>query len=133
MMPRERYLAEGPDDLGDVELIALLLGTGAAGRSALSIAPDLVGRFGGLRGVARVEPARLRHIPGVGQARAVRLHAALEAGRRAHAGHPPQTEAVCSPADAAAVLIPRLRHLAVEEQAEPFSVGECNRGQTQTL
>lgn len=115
MMPRERYLAEGPDPLGDVELIALLLGTGAAGRSTLAIAADLVGRFGGLRGVARVEPARLQHVPGVGQARAVRLHAALEAGRRAHNVGLPMAEQVCSPADAAAVLVPRLRHLTVEE------------------
>lgn len=115
MKPREQYLCQGPDDLGDVELVALLLGTGAGGRSALAISADLIGRFGGLRGLARAEPERLRSIPGVGQARAVRLHAALEAGRRANITPLPQPTTVHSPADAAAVLLPRVRHLPVEE------------------
>jgi DNA repair protein RadC len=115
MRPRERYLSQGSEDVGDVELLALLLGTGAAGRTTLAIAADLVGRFGGLRGVARAEPARLRCVPGVGEARAVRLHAALELGRRAHEGPERPAERVASPAEAAALLMPRLRHLTVEE------------------
>lgn len=115
MQPRERYIVHGPEELGDIELVALLLGTGAGGRSALSISADLVSRFGGLRGLARAEPDRLRTIPGVGLARAVRLHAALEAGRRAHVVPLPTSPVVSSPAEAAAVLLPRVRHLPVEE------------------
>lgn len=115
MRPRERYLHRGPEDLGDIELIALLIGTGTGGRTPLAIAADLIGRFGSLRGVARAEPARLREVSGVGDERAVRLHAALEAGRRAHHDPDPPAPTITSPSDAAAVFAPRLRALAVEE------------------
>ena len=83
MPPRERYASEGPVDFGDAELLALVLGTGAGGCSALQIATCLLERFGGLSGVAARQPHELRTVPGVGFERAVRLHAALEAGRRA--------------------------------------------------
>lgn len=115
MQPRERYLSQGPQDLGDVELLALLLGTGAGGRSTLTIAADLVTRFGGLHGVAHVEPLRLQQVAGVGQARAVRLHAALEAGRRAHGVPTDRPVQISSPGDAARLLVPQMRSLPVEE------------------
>lgn len=92
MPPRERYEAEGPGEFGDVELLALVLSTGTARRSPLEIAATLLERFGGLGGVATRQPRELRSVPGVGPERAVRLHASLEAGRRAVrrelTGHP---------------------------------------------
>ena len=115
MRPRERYASGGPDGLGDVELVALLLGTGAAGRSTLCIAGDLVSRFGGLRGLARAEPAELQGVPGVGQARAVRVHAALEVGRRAQVEGGARPEPVLTPDDAARWLRPALADLPHEE------------------
>ena len=53
MQPREQYAARGPDEVGDVELVALLLGTGSGGRSALVIAADVLHHVGGLSGLAR--------------------------------------------------------------------------------
>lgn len=83
MPPRERYEAEGPAGFGDVELLALVLGTGTAGRSAIQIAASLLHHFGGLAGVSARQPHELRGVAGIGLERAVRLHASLEAGRRA--------------------------------------------------
>ncbi len=112
MRPRERYTLEGPDPFGPVELLALVLGTGAAGRPAPAIAAELLETFGGLAGIAQAPPAALARVPGVGPARAVRIHAACQLGRRV-APAPPRR--VTCPSDAAAVLAPRLGGLPHEE------------------
>ena len=49
--PRERLLALGARVLSDAELIALLLGTGVKGKSAVELARDLLAGFGGLAGL----------------------------------------------------------------------------------
>ena len=114
MQRRERYQLEGPGRFGDAELLALVVGTGTAGRSALDIAVALLERFGGLPGVATAEPAALRLVMGVGGERAVRLHASLEAGRRA-LRREVNREPVTSPGEAWALLEPDLRGLMDEE------------------
>lgn len=82
MGPRESWLKSGSSAVADAELVALILGTGVTGRSALDVAEGLLGRFGGLWGLTRAETAELELEEGVGPIRAMRLHAALEAGRR---------------------------------------------------
>ena len=59
--PRERLLARGAAALSDAELVALLLRTGAAGRSALDVARDLITRFGGVAGVIGNPHDRFTH------------------------------------------------------------------------
>lgn len=80
---RERARQAGVLPLSDVELIALLLDTGVAGLSVLSVAHDLVHEIGGLEHLARIGPHRLAAQRGIGPVKAVRLLAALELGRRA--------------------------------------------------
>jgi len=115
LRPRENYRARGPGELGDIELIALLLGTGAAGRDVGQIAADLLHRFGGLPGVAKTEPRELEAVPGVGLARAVRLHAALEAGRRSWRRSMEASDLVRGPLDAVGWLGPSLQYAEYEE------------------
>jgi DNA repair protein RadC len=113
MRPRERYLVHGPDTLPAYALLALVLGTGSAGRTPEEIGRALLEAFGGLPGLRAAPPGALARVPGVGPARAVRLHAALSlAARGEHAPHAP---AVHTPESAAAVLAPRLRGLPHEE------------------
>ena len=64
MRPRERYALWGPEETGDVELVALLLGTGAGGHSVSEIAIAVLQRFGGLAGLARTEVGELCGVPG---------------------------------------------------------------------
>lgn len=78
---RERALTHGVHVLRDEELLALLLGTGAAGRSVRALAESLVER-GGLRGLAATPLAALCQRRGIGPAKATRLLAAIEIGRR---------------------------------------------------
>jgi len=115
MQARERYASQGPGEVGDVELVALLLGTGSGGRSALTIAADVLHRTGGLGGLAATEPDALaREVPGIGLARAVRLHAAVEAGRRSLRARALPTR-VQTPDLAATLMRPGLAGLSVEE------------------
>lgn len=114
MMRRERYLLEGANPLGDAELVALVFETGAGGRSALEIASELVERSGGLGPLARMQPQEWLDVPGVGAARAVRLHAAIEIGRRAVAGGA-LGDPITSAKDAYDALGPSLQSLVDEE------------------
>ena len=115
MQPRERYTHAGPGTFGEAELLALILGTGTAGHSALEIGAGLLARYGGLAGVSRAQVAELQQQPGVGPARAVRLHAALELGRRLLCREGEGPPAIGGPADAHAHLGPPLQGLAHEE------------------
>ncbi|HEX9291211.1 MAG TPA: JAB domain-containing protein [Anaeromyxobacteraceae bacterium] len=79
--PRERLLAGGARALSDADLIALVLGTGSAGRSARAAALALVERVP-MSELAWASPEALAGSPGVGLARAAALAAAFELGRR---------------------------------------------------
>src|SRR5437762_13857850 len=46
--PRERLLAHGAAALSDAELLAIFLRVGIRGKSAVDLARDLMGHFGGL-------------------------------------------------------------------------------------
>lgn len=84
--PREKLRARGPAALGDGELLALVLGSGTAGRSALRIGRHLARRSPAELGLW--SSARWLLVPGVGPARAAALVAAFELGRRAVEGAP---------------------------------------------
>ncbi len=81
--PRERMLALGGDRVGDDDLIAVLLGTGMRGRPAEALAADLLRAAGGLVALSRASPRELAQLPGMGEARALRVAAAFHLGRRA--------------------------------------------------
>jgi DNA repair protein RadC len=102
--PREKLLAKGPEALSDEELVAVLLGTGRAGRPVLELARDLLAD-GGVHGLFRREGGELpKHVRGVGDAKAARLSAALEIARRLFRDDLAERDVVSSPADAAKFL-----------------------------
>jgi DNA repair protein RadC len=97
--PREKLARRGPEALSDAELVALLLRTGSAGKSALDVAESL------LRDVPEGAEAgfeRLRRVRGVGPVRAAALAAAAELARRRR----PDPRPVVDGAAAAAGLVP---------------------------
>jgi DNA repair protein RadC len=81
--PREKLARAGVSALGDNELVAILLGSGTAGRGALSVAQDVLDLAGGVSGLPRLAVDDLVRVSGVGRPRAARLLAAVELGRRA--------------------------------------------------
>ncbi|MEE4300718.1 MAG: DNA repair protein RadC [Pseudomonadales bacterium] len=81
--PREKLDALGESALTDAELLAVCLRHGTAGASALELARDLLGRFGGLRGLFAAPASELELARGVGPARVAELRAMGELSRRA--------------------------------------------------
>ena len=80
--PRERLMTQGPEQLSDAELLAILLRTGSHGRSALDVARSLLNRFGSLRALLDCERHQLCEQPGLGPAKVSQIHAAIELARR---------------------------------------------------
>lgn len=80
--PREKMLSRGAAALSDAELLAVLLGTGSAGRSVLDLSRALLARFDGWNGLLNAALDELLAEPGVGPARYSQLQAALEVARR---------------------------------------------------
>lgn len=114
--PRERLGALGAGALATRELLAILVGSGASGRSAVDIAAEVMRRAGGsLRRLATLPPELLQEVPGVGAATAVKILAALELGRRASAEEGMNLDRVTSPRDVFERFGPRLRDLRHEE------------------
>ena len=77
--PRERLLANGAATLSDAELLAVLLGSGVRGRSAVDLGRELLAKFDGLAGLFAAD---LRKTHGLGPAKRARFEAALEIARR---------------------------------------------------
>jgi DNA repair protein RadC len=113
--PRERLALRGATGLSSAELLALVWGSGTAGRSATDIANEALARHDGLAGLARASEVELAALPGVGPARASQLVAAFELGRRLLADWPSGRWTVRTPADLADRLVLQMGHLVREE------------------
>lgn len=104
--PRERLARAGIASLGDVELVALLLGTGHRGRDVVTLAAAVLAEHGGAAGLRGVSTDDLCRTRGIGPARAARLIAAMELGRRAVAARSGDRPRLGSPSQAAGYLLP---------------------------
>jgi DNA repair protein RadC len=114
--PRERLFQFGAERLTTVELLAILVGSGGTGHSALDTGRAIMAETGGsLRRLRSRTPAELTHIAGVGPARATILHAALELARRWLEEGCEERLRVRSPIDIVLRFAPRMRDLRVEE------------------
>jgi len=80
--PRERLIESGADTLSDGELLAVLIGSGSGGHSAVDMARSLIGEFGSLRAFLCADRGRCLGQRGIGPARYATLQAALELARR---------------------------------------------------
>lgn len=104
--PRERLLTQGAAALSHAELIAVLLGSGVRGASAIDLGRRLLAETGGLTALlAQPAPA----LCGLGPAKRARLIAALELARRSLAEQLRERPALGSPQDSAAFLRAQLR------------------------
>ena len=110
--PRERLMTYGAKNLTSAELLAILLGTGVSRGNKLSainlgqyilneLAQDGASALDALRAVT---PRELMTIPGVGEAKAATIMAALELGKRVLQNRPADRTLVDDPAVAAAAL-----------------------------
>lgn len=114
--PRERLREHGASALSTSELLAILIGSGNVRQSALGIAHEILSRSqGSLRRLATLPVAALTAIDGLGSAKAVAIHAALELGRRASAETRAEGVPLQGPRDVFLAYSPRLEDCPVEE------------------
>lgn len=97
--PREKLLHHGAASLSDAELLALFLQTGTAGRSAVDLAREALGRHGNLSALMSADRARFCEQRGLGTARYALLQAALEISRRLAFASVRESDVLSSPGD----------------------------------
>ncbi len=105
--PRERLFRLGAALLTDAELLAVLLGTGRAGRNVIDVAADVLRATGGAAGLLAIPAAGLTALPGVGPVGACRIQAAAELARRATKSA--DTPRISARSELAAAIVPELR------------------------
>jgi DNA repair protein RadC len=116
--PREKMLARGAAALSDAELLAVFLGSGCRGLTAVDLGRELLTAHGSLRTLLELEPAALAAQYGLGRARACRVHAALELGRRYLASELQRPDVLAHPSACA-------DYLRVRIGAYPYEVFAC--------
>jgi DNA repair protein RadC len=114
--PRARLLSSGARALSDADLLAIVLGAGAAGVAACQAARALV-EAAPLAELAWAPPDAIATAPGIGLARASTLAAAFELGRRAAWAPPKRGERCLDPGRVHELM----RHVAFAER-EGFHV-----------
>lgn len=113
--PREKLARYGERALSNSELLAILLGSGVPGRSAVDLAREILTVFKTFRQMGDSEAAAWLGIKGLGPAKTAQIRAALEIGRRFREDERREQGAkVRSSVDAVAILMPQLRDLSKE-------------------
>jgi DNA repair protein RadC len=109
--PRERLYWKGPEALADAELLALQLGSGTRGKSAVDVAREMLASYGSLADLAACEVVELARQQGVGPVKAARLAAAFELTRRLRARLPGARTLLSTPSEVYAAFAPIMEDL----------------------
>jgi DNA repair protein RadC len=80
--PRERLKQFGPEALSAQELLALIIGRGVSKKSVMTIAQELLVKFGNIKAISEATIEELSQIKGIGFAKAVQIKACFELGKR---------------------------------------------------
>lgn len=80
--PREKLLQLGAERLSDAELLAVMLGKGVKGKSALQLSHDLLTHLGSLREVVLASEDEFTSIKGLGTCKYVQFQASFEVFKR---------------------------------------------------
>ncbi len=123
--PREKMLAKGRQSLTDSELLAIILGSGSIGESAVDLSKRILrDHNNNLNELGKITIKDLvKKYKGVGEAKAINIIAALELGRRRQDTDPLQRSTIKSSKDAFNILYPLVADLPHEE----FWILLCNR------
>jgi DNA repair protein RadC len=80
--PRERLQKFGSEALSAQELLALVIGRGISKKSVMSIAQELLAKFGNIKAIGQATIEELSQIKGIGLAKAAQIKACFELGKR---------------------------------------------------
>lgn len=99
LRPREKLITNGPQHLSDAEILALILGTGEPGKNVVTLATELIAKFGSLQKILAASISEVCTLSGIGPSKYARLQASRELVCRAI--HEPMQEQPAFPSSAA--------------------------------
>ncbi|WP_461374235.1 RadC family protein [Candidatus Aquicultor sp.] len=111
LRPRERLIQFGAGSLSNAELLAIVLGTGTKNKTTVQVSEKLLSHFQSLGSLGRSTVEELCDIDGIGKAKATKILATLELGRRLGAASPAERFTISSPEDVARLLMSDMRDL----------------------
>ena len=112
--PREKLLKYGEHTLSNAELLAIMIRTGAPGKSAVDIGRELLHKFKSLRAMSGVDVSEFKKIIGLKNAKIAQIKAAIELGRRMLSEEKALEGPVKSSSDVVDFLMPLMRDLKKE-------------------
>lgn len=123
--PREKMIAKGKSTLSNTELVAILIGSGHGKMSAVELAREVLGETDdNLQSLSKLSLEELTRHPGIGEAKAISIMAALELGRRCSLQAPPQRLSIDNSKDAYEIFLPFIDNFSTET----FLVSYLNQG-----
>lgn len=114
--PRERMLNHGKKALSDAELIAILIGSGNANKSAVALSKEILNAVNNdLTELSKLSVPALMKFKGIGEAKAVSIVAALELGKRRRSAETIKKDKITGSADMFEIMSEYLLDLNHEE------------------
>ena len=114
--PREKLIQKGKSILTDVELIAILIGSGSREESAVDLSKRILNSVNNnINQLATLSLAQLMEFKGIGEARAINIITALELGKRRHFEQLEEKPVIKSSTSAFNVIQPIIGELEHEE------------------
>ena len=114
--PRERLLANGANTLSKAELLAILIGSGTQGKSAVDIMRTILSDYGdSLMTLGKASVRDLMRYDGIGEAKAVTIVAACQLANQRLKEDLPERMRINTSADAFEYFKPRMQDLTIEE------------------
>lgn len=81
--PREKMIINGPENMSNEELLAIILSTGTKDKSALELALEIINGAGNIKRLFNMSLSDLMRINGIKEAKACSILASLELSKRA--------------------------------------------------
>lgn len=114
--PREKLATKGANALSNAELLAILINTGTASRSALDISKDILNLCNNnLLTLGKYSLSDIKKIKGIGEKKAITLLAALELGKRRQTEDAKEVRVIKQSVDIFKYLQPYFMDLSSEE------------------
>lgn len=105
--PREKMMLHGAKALSDSELLAIFIGSGPKGTSAIELAKQLLDKYENITEIAKCDLSQLKQVKGIGDAKAVTIAAAFELTKRIKISPFHKRKVFRSPEEIAEYYIPR--------------------------
>lgn len=114
--PREKLMQRGEEALTNAELLAILIGSGSARKSAVMLMQEVLQACDGrLSNLSRMSIEELMTWNGIGEAKAITLKAAAEIGRRRALEKAQELSQIRTASDVYRLMHPKMQDLSHEE------------------